>query len=166
VASVAYSPDGRRIVSGGGDGSVRQWDAAKGQPIGAPLEGHKVGVASVAYSPDGRRIVSGGGDGTVRQWDAASGQPIGAPLAGHKGGVASVAYSPDGQRIVSGGGDGMVRLWPAPDAVPELLCAKLTRNMSHQQWREWVAPDIAYRDQCPGMPRAADPPASAAAPRR
>ena len=54
VFSVAFSPDGKRIVSGGGDNTVRLWDAATGQPIGDPLTGHQDVVVSVAFSPDGR----------------------------------------------------------------------------------------------------------------
>ena len=61
VRSVAFSPDGTRIVSGLGDRTVRVWDAATGQPVGAPLTGHTGVVFSVAFSPDGTRIVSGGG---------------------------------------------------------------------------------------------------------
>ena len=71
VSSVAFSPDGTRIVSGGGDDSpLRLWDAKTGQPIGEPLRGHEGGVSSVAFSPDGTRIVSGGDDSTLRLWDA------------------------------------------------------------------------------------------------
>ena len=78
MLSVAFSPDGKRIVSGSDDKTVRVWDAATGQPIGAPLTGHTGAVNSVAFSPDGKRIVSGSDDKTVRVWDAATGQPIGA----------------------------------------------------------------------------------------
>ena len=73
---MAFSPDGRRIVSGGFDKTVRIWDAGTGQQIGAPLTGHTKTVESVAFSPDGRRIASGG-DKTVRIWDAGTGQQIG-----------------------------------------------------------------------------------------
>jgi len=96
VKSVAFSPDGHRIVSGGVDQRVRVWDAASGQQIGQPLTGHTDPVLSVAFSPDGTRIVSGGGDKTVRVWDAVTGRPVGQPLTGHTDPVFGVAFSPDG----------------------------------------------------------------------
>ena len=55
------------------------WDAATGQPLGAPLA-HQDGVASAAFSPDGTRVVTASYDRTARVWDAATGQPLGAPL--------------------------------------------------------------------------------------
>jgi WD40 repeat protein len=106
---VAFSPDGKTIVSGGIDGTVRLWDTS-GKAIGQPFKGHEGSVNSVAFSPDGKTIVSGGIDGTVRLWDT-SGKAIGQAFKGDEGSVNSVAFSPDGKTIVSGGDDGTVRLW-------------------------------------------------------
>ena len=71
VYSVAFSPDGARIVSGSDDQSVRLWDAASGAEI-RRLEGHTGTVWSVAFSPDGARIVSGSDDQSVRLWPGAT----------------------------------------------------------------------------------------------
>jgi WD40 repeat protein len=66
VESVAFSPDGTRIVSGSADNTLRLWDARQGDVLGEPLRGHTSWVASVAFSPDGKRIVSGSADNTLR----------------------------------------------------------------------------------------------------
>ena len=66
--SVAFSPDGQRIVSGSWDTTVKIWDANSGQEL-QMLE-HPDYVISVAFSPNGQRIVSGSYDKTVKIWDA------------------------------------------------------------------------------------------------
>ncbi|KIJ52057.1 hypothetical protein M422DRAFT_83263, partial [Sphaerobolus stellatus SS14] len=113
VSSVAFSPDGQRIVSGSYDKTIQIWDAQTGTPIGDPLTGHTDYVNSVAFSPDGQRIVSGSYDETIRIWDAQTGTLIGDPLTGHTDYVNSVAFFPDGQRIVSGSYDETIRIWDA-----------------------------------------------------
>ena len=75
---MAYSPDGRRIASASGDGTVKVWDAATGQET-LTLKGHTGGVYGVAYSPDGRRIASASCDQTVKVWDAGTGQESRSP---------------------------------------------------------------------------------------
>jgi WD40 repeat protein len=156
VTSVAFSPDGQRIVSSGSDRTLRLWDAATGRAVGEPMTGHEDVVTSVAFSPHGQRIASGGGDGTVRLWDAATGQAVGEPMTGHQDTVNSVAFSPDGQKIVSGSDDHTLRFWPSPTSWAEALCAKLTHNLSHQQWDDLVSPDIDYKEACPGLPIPSD----------
>lgn len=161
VTSVAFSPDGRRIVSGGYNYTLQLWDASTGQPIGQPFEGHESTVSSVAFSPDGTRIVSGSLDDTLRQWDVKTGQPIGKPLTDYTGSVFSVAFSPDGKLIFSGSEDGKLRLWKVFEGWADELCKKLDRNMSQKEWRDWVSPDIKYKEeykQCPGLPIPPDEP--------
>ena len=69
IWTVAFSPDGKTLVSGGLDSAIRLWDVAKRAPIGQPLLGHRDNVYSVAFSPDGRAVASGSGDGSVMLWD-------------------------------------------------------------------------------------------------
>ncbi|CRZ17147.1 WD40 repeat domain-containing protein [Mycolicibacterium neworleansense] len=116
VRSVAFSPDGSRIVSGSADSVVQVWDAVSGQPVGTPMR-HGDRVTSVAFSPDGSRIVSGSADNSVRVWDAVTGQSAGEPMR-HDAAVMSVAFSPAGSRIVSGGADKTVRVWDTASGKP------------------------------------------------
>jgi WD40 repeat protein/tRNA A-37 threonylcarbamoyl transferase component Bud32 len=119
VTNVAFSPDGKRLVSGGGSihwGEVKVWDAVTGQEK-LSWKGHNGRVSSVAFSPDGQRLVSGEANpfnkpSEVKVWDAATGQEK-LSLKGHTGLVSDVAFSADGTRIASGSYDGTVRMWDA-----------------------------------------------------
>ena len=112
VNSVAFSPDGRQIVSGSGDNTVNVWDIATGKEI-LTLKGHAERVDSVAFSPDGKRIVSGGFDRMVKVWDIATGkETLTITVQGRTNGVSSVAFSPDGKRIASGSWK-TVNVWDA-----------------------------------------------------
>jgi WD40 repeat protein len=115
--SVAFSPDGKRVVIAGarsmtslGEG-VTVRDAQTGAAL-FELKAPSDTPRSVAFSPDGARIAVGHFNNSVTIWDAEKGTPL-LHLKGHTGNVNSVAFSPDGKRIVTGSGDRTVRVWDA-----------------------------------------------------
>ena len=71
---VAFSPDGKLLASADGDGTVRFWNPATSQPVGAPLQATNPNgyVSGLAFSPDGKVLVSADSDGTVKFWEVAA----------------------------------------------------------------------------------------------
>ncbi|WP_016950520.1 hypothetical protein [Anabaena sp. PCC 7108] len=109
VYSLAFSPDGKYLVTGDSDGRVQIWNALTGREILALL-GHSDWVYSVAWSGDGLSLASGSFDNTVKLWDVQSGDCV-QTLEGHGSGVRSVAWSGDDQTLASGSDDHTVKLW-------------------------------------------------------
>jgi len=110
---VAWSPDGRTLLTGSRDRTAALWDAATGERIRV-LEGHDGGVTSVAFSPDGKRALSGSQDKTVALWDAATGELL-RRMKGHALWVTGVAFSSDGRYALSGSLDRTAILWDTTD---------------------------------------------------
>lgn len=105
----AFSPNGKSILTGSNDKTVRLWDLEKGRCL-RELGGHTNEVLSVAFSADQRRALSGSIDNTARLWDLSTGRCLRA-LKDHTGGVWSVAWSTDQRRSLSGDANGVLRLW-------------------------------------------------------
>src|SRR5207237_1388349 len=94
VEAVSWSPGGRRLATGGSDGTIKSGDGDAGQET-ATLRGHGSEVISLSWSPDSRRLASCSADGILKIWDADAGQET-ATLRGHGGPASRVCWSPDG----------------------------------------------------------------------
>jgi hypothetical protein len=99
VYALAFTPDGRTLISGGRDRTIRLWDLATGRER-AVLRAYAGGATALAVTPDGRTLISGSNDGTVRLWDVAAGTQQ-SVLRGHAGSV-FVAVAADGRTLAVG----------------------------------------------------------------
>jgi WD40 repeat protein len=153
---LAISQDGKYIVTGGLK-SLHRWDGRTGDPIGAPMRGLQWNNFAVAFTHNGRYIVSREND-SLRFWDVMTGTSVGEPLkaptdAGSMQMMVKVVVSRDDRAVYTT--DQLV--WPGPASWHDDLCDKITTNMSHKQWREWIRdPNIGYRELCPRLPTPRD----------
>jgi len=115
VTDLALTADGKTLVTGSADGTVRVWEVGTGKQLRL-FQGHAVekmsdsGVTAVAVRPDGRQAASAGADGSIRLWDLSTADDN-RPLAGAAGPVWAVAVSPDGKLAATAGADKVVRLY-------------------------------------------------------
>ncbi len=110
VLTVAFSPGGNYLASGGSDGTVRGWNVRSGT-LFETITGHGGAVRSVRFSPDGSTLASAGEDKLIRLWDVWWNANLKRTLVGHSEPVHTVAFSPDGLTIASGSRDGAIMLW-------------------------------------------------------
>jgi WD40 repeat protein len=146
VNAVSFSPDGRRIASGGVDSAVKMWNSRTGQLL-ADCRRHKGEVTCVAFSPDGRHVASGSSDTSVKIWDGTTGSLV-ADCCEHRGRVAGIVFSRDGHRLASTGSDHTIRIWDADAGRAIAVC----RGHQPDTWEEDMVsyaggPDLARRQR-------------------
>ena len=116
VLSVAFSPDGKRALSGSADKTVKLWDVETGDLL-RTFEGHSDDVLSVAFSSDGKKALSASKDKTLKLWDTEAGQLL-KTLEGHADAVTSAALLADGEKALSGSRDKTIKLWDLATGQP------------------------------------------------
>lgn len=129
ITSLAISPDGARLVSGGFDGMLKVWDVNRGtleRSIKVSLDP----IWALAFSPDGQSVAVSGNDRTVSVWATSDWRET-ATLRGHLGNVRCVAFSPDGRRLVTGSEDDLALIWPSHLDRPPTEMRRLLRGPSY-----------------------------------
>jgi WD40 repeat protein len=119
VTAVAFGRSADVLVTGHEDGSIRLWDASRGEAVRV-LESHDHSISALAFSPDGRRLASADEGRVIHIWDAASGAQLGT-LTGHTDRIPALVWHPDGTRLVSAGWDTTARVWDVATFEPIIL---------------------------------------------
>ena len=134
VCTVTWSPDGKTLVSGGWDKTIRLWNPVDGKEV-RRLPGSQDSDLSVAWSPDGKLLASASVNNykTIRLWEPATGKEI-RLLTGHKHAMWSVAWSPDGRMLASAGFDGCVRLWDVATGKETRLLGSYDQAVAVVAW--------------------------------
>ena len=109
IWTIAYSPDGTRLATGGIDKMVQIWDANNHKNV-LTINAHDADVDSVTFSLDGKRIATSSDDGTAKVWDATTGQLL-LTLAGHTNWVTMVTFNPEGKQLATISFDKTIRFW-------------------------------------------------------
>jgi WD40 repeat protein/serine/threonine protein kinase len=114
VNGVAFSPDGERLASAGGDGAVKVWNSRTGDAVRTIPHAHAGLVVAVAFHPDGKHLASIGGDRQIKVWDLTTGQEVfrqPCDAIRETDAAYAVAFRPPDGRHLAGGGDGVVSVW-------------------------------------------------------
>ena len=117
IQSIAFSPNGKWVVSGATDDKVKVWNVETGK-MDLEIKADQEAVNVVLFSPTGKTIVSGGKDRTIKLWKPKSGKKY-ARLWGHLDRVNCLAFNPIDQTLASGSGDSTIALWKItePDEI-------------------------------------------------
>lgn len=119
ITSLAVSRDGKFLVSGSRDRTLKFWNLRVGE-VFSTLTKHATGVSAIALSLDGQLLASGGENGAILLWDLKQGSLL-RSLAGHTDAINALAFSSDKRVLVSGGEDGTVRFWNVATSKPAIV---------------------------------------------
>ncbi|KAF9001167.1 WD40-repeat-containing domain protein [Cyathus striatus] len=140
VSSVAFSPDGKLVVSGSVDKTIKIWDVHTGQVIAGPLQGHTDGVTSVAFSPNGKKVISGSHDKTIQIWDIKTGMTMISPLKSNTPDITSVAFSQDGKQVLMSSYNETIQIWD--EETGKTLTSQFEKNT------DWTASSFSPDREC------------------
>jgi WD40 repeat protein len=131
VNAIALTPDGKTVISGSRDNTIKIWDLDTGTEK-FTLQGHRNSVRAISVTPDGKTVISGSDDNTIKIWDVVT-ETEKFTLLGHSSWVSAISVTPDGKTVISGSDDNTIKIW---DVVTET--EKFTL-LGHSSWVSAIA---------------------------
>jgi WD40 repeat protein len=153
IHTVAFHKDNKTIALGNERGSIKVYNI-ESKTLILELYGHKSGVTSVVFSPDGKYLASAAKDGRMQLWITASYNELPVIIediyqSRNTAYIWDMKFTNDGKYIVSGAEDGSIRVWPVnPEVMASNICDLLTRNMTPEEWENYVGNGIPYQTTC------------------
>lgn len=141
-------PNRNTLAIGRDRGDVILWDIPKKELIRI-ISGHQSTVTDIQFSPDGKLLLTTSRDGTARVWDLNDSRKLPIILDDHNDWVLTGSFDPTGRKVITGGGDEHIRTWPIdPAFLAFRICALVNRNLTEDEWNEFVGLDFIYQMTC------------------
>lgn len=151
VNALSISSDYKHLVLGREKGDVVVWDLHKNE-IQRIINVHQSAISDVDISPDNSLLLTASRDGTTRVWDLQDTKKMPVILDDHNDWVMTASFDPSGTQIVTGSRDSYIRTWPVdPLMLADRICEFVTRNLTPEEWVEYVGEDIPYQKTCPSI---------------
>jgi hypothetical protein len=152
ILSVKFSPDGNSLAYGTDDlankrGLVKVYDFKSKET--RQLSGHRAGVYDVEFSPDGKLLASAGSDRRLQMWVMDSPEDLPIVMDNNNGFVWDIAFTKNSDYLIAACSESEIRVWPTdPSLLAQLVCPKINRNMTTDEWKKYVGDKINFETTC------------------
>lgn len=149
INAMDISADQTMLAIGRELGDAVIWDL-KTRKVMRIISGHQSAVTDIAFSPDSKTLLTASRDGTARIWDIKSTRKLPTVLDDHHDWVMTAAFNKSGSKIITGSKDSYIRIWQTdPKNLAARICAMVSRNLTLEEWNEYVGESIPYQKTCP-----------------
>ncbi|SMD38874.1 WD domain-containing protein, G-beta repeat-containing protein [Reichenbachiella faecimaris] len=149
VNVLAVSADHKLLAIGREKGDAIIWHLEE-KRIVRIISGHQSAITAIDFSPDNERILTASRDGTVRVWDIFDSKKFPIVLDDHNDWVMTACFDQSGEKIITGSKDKTIRIFNLDfEWMADRLCKYITRNMTPEEWQDYVGHNFPYEETCP-----------------
>ncbi len=153
IYSIAFNDTGKMMAAGDLRGVVRLWNVNAGVELVKVLTRHYARVNDIQFSKKTSQLATASWDKTVRIWNLNHLNDLPIVLKDHNDWVWSISFSHDDKYLLAGCRDNLIRVWPTNlEMMSDKFCERLNRNMTLEEWSQFVAEDIDYEITCQELP--------------